>query len=42
MERMGRLMQEARGVGLAAPQLGILQRVLVYQVGGGRADHARS
>ncbi len=31
VERMGRLMQEARGVGLAAPQLGILQRVLVYQ-----------
>jgi peptide deformylase len=32
VDRMGRLMQEARGVGLAAPQLGILQRVLVYQV----------
>jgi peptide deformylase len=31
VERMGRLMLEARGVGLAAPQLGILQRVLVYQ-----------
>jgi len=31
VERMVRLMQEARGVGLAAPQLGILQRVLVYQ-----------
>ena len=31
VERMGRLMQEARGVGLAAPQIGILQRVLVYQ-----------
>ena len=30
-ERMSRLMQEARGVGLAAPQIGILQRVLVYQ-----------
>lgn len=30
-ERMTRLMQEARGVGLAAPQIGILQRVLVYQ-----------
>ncbi len=29
--RMGVLMQEARGVGLAAPQIGILQRVLVYQ-----------
>jgi peptide deformylase len=31
VDRMGRLMQEARGVGLAAPQIGILQRVLVYQ-----------
>jgi peptide deformylase len=31
IERMGRLMQEARGVGLAAPQIGISRRVLVYQ-----------
>jgi peptide deformylase len=31
VERMSRLMEEARGVGLAAPQLGILRRVLVYQ-----------
>ena len=31
VERMGALMQEARGVGLAAPQIGIAQRVLVYQ-----------
>jgi peptide deformylase len=31
VERMGRLMREAHGVGLAAPQLGILRRVLVYQ-----------
>ena len=31
VERMGRLMREARGVGLAAPQIGILQRVLLYQ-----------
>jgi peptide deformylase len=30
-ERMTRLMQEARGVGLAAPQIGVLRRVLVYQ-----------
>jgi peptide deformylase len=30
-DRMTRLMQEARGVGLAAPQIGLLQRVLVYQ-----------
>lgn len=32
-ERMTRLMQEARGVGLAANQVGILRRVLVYQAG---------
>jgi peptide deformylase len=31
VERMTRLMGEARGVGLAAPQVGILRRVLVYQ-----------
>jgi peptide deformylase len=31
VERMSRLMEEARGVGLAAPQLGILRRILVYQ-----------
>ena len=31
VERMTRLMEEARGVGLAATQLGILRRVLVYQ-----------
>jgi peptide deformylase len=33
IERMRGLMTEARGVGLAAPQLGILRRVLVYQAG---------
>jgi peptide deformylase len=33
VERMKGLMSEARGVGLAAPQLGILRRVLVYQSG---------
>ena len=33
VERMKGLMSEARGVGLAAPQLGILRRVLVYQTG---------
>jgi peptide deformylase len=32
-ERMTRLMDEARGVGLAAPQIGILRRVLVYRTG---------
>ena len=30
-ERMTQLMQGARGVGLAAPQIGITRRVLVYQ-----------
>lgn len=29
--RMAQLMHDANGVGLAAPQVGILQRVLVYQ-----------
>src|SRR5919109_772305 len=33
VERMTRLMQEARGVGLAATQVGIVRRVLVYQPG---------
>jgi|SRR3954468_12194491 len=33
VERMKGLMGEARGVGLAATQLGILRRVLVYQAG---------
>jgi peptide deformylase len=33
VERMTGLMGEARGVGLAAPQLGILRRVIVYQTG---------
>ena len=32
VERMTNLMQEARGVGLAAPQVGVLRRVLVYQI----------
>jgi peptide deformylase len=31
VERMTRLMQQARGVGLAAPQVGVLRRVLIYQ-----------
>jgi peptide deformylase len=30
VERMMRVMQSAKGVGLAAPQLGVLQRVLVH------------
>ncbi len=33
VERMTAIMREARGVGLAAPQIGILRRVLVYQTG---------
>ena len=31
-ERMGTLMDEARGVGLAAPQIGLSQRLLVYRL----------
>ena len=30
-ERMTALMDEARGVGLAAPQIGVLRRVLIYR-----------
>ena len=33
VERMVRIMQEGMGVGLAATQLGILRRVLVFQAG---------
>jgi peptide deformylase len=33
VDRMGRLMQEGMGVGLAATQLGILRRILVLQAG---------
>ena len=33
VERMRGLMEEAAGVGLAAPQVGILRRVLVYRAG---------
>ena len=31
VDRMGRLMKEANGVGLAANQMGVLRRVFVYQ-----------
>jgi len=31
VERMALLMDEARGVGLAAPQLGVLRRILIYR-----------
>jgi peptide deformylase len=33
VERMGALMNDALGVGLAAPQLGLSMRLLVYRVG---------
>jgi peptide deformylase len=33
IERMSRLMQDGMGVGLAATQLGILRRILVFQAG---------
>src|SRR3954447_8792095 len=33
VSRMGAIMRDALGVGLAAPQVGISQRLLVYQVG---------
>ena len=35
VQRMAGLMGDALGVGLAAPQLGVSQRLLVYQVGPG-------
>jgi peptide deformylase len=33
VDRMKQIMTEANGVGLAAPQLGVLQRVIVYDSG---------
>jgi peptide deformylase len=33
VRRMGRIMEDAHGVGLAATQLGLLRRVLVYRAG---------
>ncbi len=35
VDQMGRIMRAANGVGLAAPQLGILQRIFVYDSGDG-------
>ena len=35
IDHMERIMRGANGVGLAAPQLGILQRIFVYDVGDG-------
>ena len=36
--RMRRIMLDALGVGLAAPQVGVLRRLIVYRVPGERAD----
>jgi peptide deformylase len=33
VQRMGALMRDALGVGLAAPQIGVSQRLLVYRIG---------
>jgi peptide deformylase len=33
VERMGRVMEDAHGVGLAATQLGLLRRILVFRAG---------
>ena len=38
LDDMYETMQEARGVGLAAPQVGILKRVVVIDVGDGRIE----
>ena len=38
LDDMYETMQEARGVGLAAPQVGILKRVVVIDVGEGRIE----
>jgi peptide deformylase len=35
VKNMEQIMRDARGVGLAAPQLGVSQRVIVYDVGDG-------
>jgi peptide deformylase len=40
VERMGLLMEDALGIGLAATQVGILHRVLVYRVQGESPVHA--
>ena len=41
VERMVALMRDAMGVGLAATQLGVLRRLLVFQAGRGRDADAR-
>jgi peptide deformylase len=40
--RMRRIMVDALGVGLAAPQVGVLRRLMVYRVPGERADDVRT
>jgi len=40
VERMSEVMRQAHGVGLAAPQLGILRRILVYRVSSDGEIHA--
>ena len=40
VERMASLMHDALGIGLAAPQIGISQRLLVYRVGPDGPVHA--
>jgi peptide deformylase len=35
IEHMEAIMRDANGIGLAAPQLGILQRIFIYDVGDG-------
>jgi peptide deformylase len=38
VQRMFSLMDDAHGAGLAAPQIGLLRRLFVYQLGGEDAD----
>lgn len=40
VERMERIMVDAHGVGLAAPQIGALRRLLVYRTGDGEPTRA--
>jgi peptide deformylase len=40
VERMGRVMHDAYGIGLAATQVGVMHRVLVYRVSAEGAVHA--
>lgn len=40
VERMERIMIDAHGVGLAAPQIGALRRLLVYRLGEGEPTRA--